>query len=100
MMRWLRRILALAIAVVLGVFAVVNRDPILVRFWPLPETATMPASAAILVGAAIGFLLGAVVVWGPSLSARVRLREAESRLRVLQPPPPVRTPGTALAASR
>jgi putative membrane protein len=102
MMRWIGRLIALAIAVVLGVFAVVNRDPVTLRFWPLPEIATMPASIAILIGGAIGFLLGAVVVWGPAWSARMRLRDAEARLKVLSPPPSdeARAPGTAVATSR
>ncbi len=99
MMRWLRRLLALAIAIVLATFAVVNRDPVVIRFWPLAESAVMPVSVAILIGGAIGFLLGAVVVWGPSWSARMRLREAQSRLQVLEPAP-VRGPGTAVAPTR
>ena len=100
-MRWINRILAFAIALALGIFAVVNREPVLVRFWPLPESAVLPTSVAILLGGAVGFLLGAIVMWGPAWSARVRARAAEERLRVLAPPPPPEPPArTALASSR
>lgn len=101
MMCWLRRLIALIIALVLAVFAVVNREPVLLRFWPLDRSATMPVSVAILIGAAIGFLLGAAMVWGPSLAARLRLRDAQARLRLLAPPPaPARPSGTALVPTR
>jgi uncharacterized integral membrane protein len=95
MFRWIRRLIALAIAVVLGTFAVVNRETVMVRFWPFPESAELAVSVAILIGAAIGFLLGALVVWGPAWSARMRLRDAEARLRVLSPPTPQQRPGGA-----
>jgi uncharacterized integral membrane protein len=95
-MRWIGRLVALAIAVVLAVFAVVNRAPVELRFWPLPEVATLPVSVAILIGGAIGFLLGAFIAWTAALPARARLREAEARART--PVPPILPAGAALPA--
>jgi putative membrane protein len=100
MMRWIARLIAVAIAIVLAVFAVVNRAPVELSFWPMPEAATLPVSVAILIGGGIGFLLGAIVAWGSALPARSRLREAESRVRTLEPrpAPEVRPGAPALAA--
>jgi uncharacterized integral membrane protein len=97
-MRWIARLIALAIAVVLGVFAVVNRTPVELRFWPLPDVATLPLSVAILIGGGIGFLLGAFLTWSAALPARSRLREAEARARA--PVPPIVSAGPALPAPR
>lgn len=106
MFRWIRRLIAAAIALGLGVFAVANRGPVLLNFWPFSESVVLPISVAILAGAAVGFVLGALMVWGPALSVRMRLRDAEARLRVLAPPPSsdldarAGPPATALAAPR
>lgn len=101
MMRWIRRLIAFAIAFALGIFAVVNRQVATVHFWPLPESVQVSVGLAVLAGGAVGFLLGAFVVWTRALPAYARLSEAESKVRALTPPPAEpRAPGTALAVPR
>lgn len=85
----LRLVLALPLLVVLVIFAVSNREPVLVSF--LGYAANVALSAAVLAASAIFFLLGALLVWFSELRQRRRARRAELRVRELE---------TALAASR
>lgn len=101
MMRWIRWLFALAIAFVLAVFYAVNRQAVTVDFWPVHAQLETRAGLAMLVAGAVGFLLGAFVVWTRALPAYARLSEAESKVRALTPPPSEpKPPGTALAVPR
>ncbi len=78
----LRLILALPLIVLLVIFALSNRASVAVGF--LGYTVITPLSVAILAGAAVFFLLGAVIVWFGALGQRRRARRAERRVRELE----------------
>ncbi len=107
MLRW---ILALPLIVVLVIFALSNRASVPVGF--LGYEVITPISVAILLGAAVFFVLGGLVVWFGELRQRRRARRAERRVKELEaeiaalqarPAPvtilPASTTGTLVAAS-
>ena len=73
---------ALPMIVVLVIFALSNRTPVSVGF--LGYSILAPLSVAILIGAAIFFLLGALIVWFGALRQRRRARRAERRVKELE----------------
>lgn len=85
----LRLVLAIPLLVVLVIFAVSNRQPVVLSF--LGYATNVALSVAVLAAAAIFFLLGALLVWFGELRQRRRARRAELRVRELE---------TALAAAR
>ena len=56
-------------------FAVTNRTPVEVDFWPLPYAATLPLFVILLVTVVVGFLFGSVVAWWSGRRARRKARE-------------------------
>lgn len=74
-MRFLARLFALAFAIFAILFAAANHDEVTLRLWPFPYVANLPIYAAVLGAAALGFLVGLLVLW-PSLH---RLRRAFHR---------------------
>ncbi len=78
----LRLMVALPLVVVLVIFALSNRAPVSVGF--LGYTVLVPLSVAILLGAALFFLLGALIVWFGEMRQRRRARRAERRVRQLE----------------
>jgi len=65
-------------------FVLSNREPIALRLWPTDLAWDVPLSIAILIGAAIAFLFGALIVWIGELTQRRRARRAETRVRLLE----------------
>lgn len=80
----LRAIIALPFLIVLTLFALSNTDTVSLRFWPTDYSLPAPVSIAILVAAAVGFLLGAILLWFSAASARMKLRRAERDKRDLE----------------
>jgi uncharacterized integral membrane protein len=78
----LRLIAALPLIVVLVIFALSNRTPVAVGF--LGYSILAPLSVAILIGAAVFFLFGALIVWFGEMRQRQRARRAERRVRELE----------------
>ena len=78
----LRVLAALPLIVVLVIFALSNRTPVSVGF--LGYSILAPLSVAILIGAAIFFLLGALIVWFGALRQRRRAWRAERRVKELE----------------
>jgi uncharacterized integral membrane protein len=75
-MKPLRKLVAslvfLAIAVVVVMFAVSNRDEVMVSLWPLPFSIGMRLSVAVLGALAVGIILGGAIAWTSGASRRLR----------------------------
>ncbi|MGA9865826.1 MAG: lipopolysaccharide assembly protein LapA domain-containing protein [Acetobacteraceae bacterium] len=94
----MRLLLATPFLIVLVLFALSNREPVVLKFWPTDLALEVPLAGAVLAVAAVAFLLGACIVWLSELRVRRRARRAEARAEVLQdelralqaqrPPPP------------
>lgn len=72
MMRLIRILLAVLLALPVVLFVLSNRGVVTLRLWPLPGGVDLPLAVAGLALAAIGFLLGALVVWLSVLPGRLR----------------------------
>lgn len=74
MLKVLFWLVALVLVAFVIVFAASNPDPVGLNLWPFAEL-SVPLYAVTLIGALVGFMIGAVVGWGGSLGARKRTRE-------------------------
>jgi len=54
---------AAVVIVAATIFAVVNRGPIPLDFWPLPYQTTLPLSFVLLAAVAVGVLFGGIAAW-------------------------------------
>ena len=75
MLRWL---LIAPLLLVLVLFALSNMQPVAVGLWPFDLTWQTPLALAVLLVAALAFLLGAFVSWAAGGAAR---RRARARIR-------------------
>lgn len=80
-MRWL---VILPLLMLLVLFALSNREAVALRLWPFDLSLVAPIGVAMLVLAAVGFLLGAFVAWAGSLGARRRARRIERAAKALE----------------
>jgi putative membrane protein len=80
----MRLLLFIPLAALVVLFALSNRQPVELRLWPFDVTWTAPVSLAVLVPAAVAFLLGALIVWLADLPARRRGWSAQRRAAALQ----------------
>lgn len=80
------RLLAFFIgAVAIVVFAVANRDEVVIEFFPLPINAIqVPIYAVFQSGIVLGALLGAVIVWLSALPARRELRRTRRQMQLME----------------
>lgn len=95
-MRILRALVAAVAVVLIVIFALSNRQPVDVGFWPTGYVWTVPLSLAVLAVAAVFFVVGALLGRAGTASARRRARRAESAMRVVEAQRPV--PGAPLLA--
>lgn len=76
---------ALVVVLVTIVFAINNRAPSKLDFWPAPFEVTLPIYGLMLLGLLIGFVIGASASWLAGGKwrrlARMRKRELEARAR-------------------
>jgi len=80
----LRAIVAFPFLLILVIFALSNRAPVDLHFWPTDFELTVPLSVAILVGAGACFFLGALFTWFGALGQRYRAKRAERQVRTLE----------------
>jgi lipopolysaccharide assembly protein A len=80
----MRALIALPFLIVLVLFALSNRAPVGLRLWPADYALEVPLSLAVLVAMALGFLVGALLVWISALGQRRRARRAEYSVRLLE----------------
>ena len=80
-MRW---ILFAPLAGLVVLFALSNRQPVELRLWPFDLVWQTPLSVAVLLAAAVSFLIGAGIVWVSGMPARSRARSAIRRADALQ----------------
>lgn len=74
-LRFLRWVLFLLVALIVVVFMVQNRDPVEVSLWPLPFVKPAPLWAVIVGFLLLGFLIGATSAWLSGGGARKRARD-------------------------
>jgi uncharacterized integral membrane protein len=77
-------LIAIPVLIVLALFAVSNRQPVTVGFWPTDFSIMVPLAGAVLAVAAFTFLVGGFIVWVTDLRVRRRARRAEARVEVLE----------------
>jgi|GEM_PF-2822874 len=80
-MRWL---FFLPLAGVVALFTLSNREPVSLQLWPFEPALQLPLGIAMLLAAAGGFLLGALIVWLSGLPARSRSRAPAAIQSVVQ----------------
>ncbi len=81
MLRLLRVLAGLTGLVVVVLFAIANRQPVEVGFWPFPVTVDLPLYGVLLVGLVIGVFLTALVASVEILRLRLRCHRLERRVR-------------------
>lgn len=80
-MKHLSWIFTLPITVIVVLFAVTNRSPATLSFWPLPWAVDLPIYLIILGSLFIGFLLGAVAAWASGSRRRRYARQLAEQVR-------------------
>lgn len=83
-MRIVRVLLGALVVLLVIIFALSNRQPVQLGFWPTGLTWEVPLSLAVLTVAALFFLGGALLGWSGTLAQRRRARRAEAALRVIE----------------
>ena len=89
-------------AVLLGVFAVENRQMLALEFWPLANRIETSASVWVLLFLGMGVLAGLGIGWLSTMAWRHRASKAERIIRTLErkldgrayPPPPSPEPAS------
>lgn len=78
-------------------FAVVNRAPVAVNFWPLPWATEVPLAAVAFAAFFLGAVSGGLAVWlgGMRKRRRERLRAAEEQAALPAADPAAPAPGGA-----
>ena len=78
---WLLTIPLLAF---IGAFASANHQPLVLKFWPFPFEAAMPAYIAILGAFFFGLFLAAILFWTAGLGNRLARRRLARHERALE----------------
>ena len=68
----------------LVLFALSNQMPVELKLWPTDVSIELPLSIAMLLGMTAALIVGALMMWVSTISARLRARKAEANARMLQ----------------
>lgn len=77
-------IVVFILSIPLMLFALSNTEMVRLGFWPTDYTLDVHLSVAILVGMAVAFVCGGLLVWFSALAQRRRARQAERTVRLLE----------------
>ncbi len=95
-MKFLSKIVFIPVAAIVVLFAIANRDPVTLKFWPLPFDAELPLYFALLGALAVGVVLGTALstysVGKWRLKARSSARKTQSLEKKLTPDAQIRRP--------
>lgn len=80
-LRYLSWIVTVPLAAVVISFAVSNRDPAVLKLWPLPFELEMPVFLPVLCALVVGFITGGVVAWWSGGRHRRLARRQTNKLR-------------------
>jgi len=80
----MRLLIALPLLLLLVLFALSNRTPVRLAFWPSDLSVQVPLSLAVLGAMAIAFLAGGTLVWLSELAQWRRAKRAEQAVRLLE----------------
>jgi uncharacterized integral membrane protein len=80
----IRILISIPLLIVLIAFALSNQQPVQLGLWPTDIVLSVPLSVAILVAAAIFFVVGAFMTWAGAVASRGRARRAERSVRELR----------------
>jgi uncharacterized integral membrane protein len=83
-LRILNTILAVIVAVLVVLFAVSNRAPVVVEIWPFPYQLELGLFAVILLAVFVGFVAGLITAWLSGGKRRRELRTLRKEARDLQ----------------
>jgi uncharacterized integral membrane protein len=83
-MRLLWWIVLAAVAVVLILFAVSNRETVAVGLWPLPDLVQLPLYLVLLGALFVGFIAGQLVAWIGGWRWRREARRSRERIAMLE----------------
>jgi uncharacterized integral membrane protein len=72
------------VAAVLILFAVSNRESVIIELWPLPDRAELPLYLVVLGTLVIGFVVGELVAWAGGWRWRREARRSRGRIATLE----------------
>jgi uncharacterized integral membrane protein len=83
-MRTISWAVTLVAAILLIPFALSNREPVSLGFWPLPFLIDLPLYLLVALLLLIGFVIGAAITWIAGRRIRRELRRRRRRIEVLE----------------
>ena len=96
-MHLLNSIIAFVVGFFIVLFAVSNREPVMIEIWPLPYRLTMGLYAVILGALLVGFVAGAIGAWMVGGARRREHRRLKRHVRTLEQSLAEKAPKTDMA---
>ena len=103
-MKFIRRLIAVVVLILLVVFSYANPGAVTVSLYPLPFAAEIPLFLIVIGMLIVGVVVGGIVTWPDMLRhrrlarrRRQRIEALEAKLAAMQPLPPQHPAGTSLA---